>query len=712
MFGATVNAQVQTYCISGISDLELNLDCGALDWEFIYTDLDGAFVHTCGDVTDLLDIELSLEVIIDSINCTDESDPKLRTRITRVITADVTDPFSISCPNGPGQVCETQVINYRDTTAPLFSSFPSDSTVTCENWDLLDYLISGVFAVDVLDDCGDVSQVLNLDTIMGECSAQQEFHWEFVLTDGCNNDFSKIHSVYVVDTVAPLVIFLPPITAPFDCLEDIVWPLLEAFDMCSGATVNWDGAATAILHDCPNNMTLTRNATATDACGNTVTEPYSIVVFDAQNPQFVDLLADQTIQCDNTSALDLALLALPTFGDGCNDGAFLNTTSLTTPGICPQNYTLEKTFIVEDACGNTSESLTITITVQDTVAPTITLPTEGFQLECSDVLILEDPVMVDNCDPTPAWTEITVDTGDLSDGDLTSTIIYTATDACGNSSESEVVVNIVDTEPPYFTLFPDNLVVLCGDDYPNDEVSYEDACDPSASLVDYDLQFDFQPCANNTLITRTFTIRDAAGNEDTQTQTITFLDEDPPVLLTPLDSLFYQCAYEVPDCLEIFEGLDFEDCSNGDVVPIDCDDVVVEGNCEEQACILERTYYFEDACGNVGSTKQYITVQESVLAPEMPTGITPNGDGLNDAFVIKGIGPSLNPEPGEIQCDWLEDTNMRVINRWGSLVFEQDNYRNDWEGTNESGEDLPQGTYFVVFEALGESFSTYLDLRR
>ncbi|MGY8884749.1 MAG: T9SS type B sorting domain-containing protein, partial [Flavobacteriales bacterium] len=60
----------------------------------------------------------------------------------------------------------------------------------------------------------------------------------------------------------------------------------------------------------------------------------------------------------------------------------------------------------------------------------------------------------------------------------------------------------------------------------------------------------------------------------------------------------------------------------------------------------------------------------------------------------------------------LEDTKMRVINRWGSLVFEYDNYRNEWEGTNESGEDLPQGTYFVVFEALGQSFSTYLDLRR
>ena len=47
------------------------------------------------------------------------------------------------------------------------------------------------------------------------------------------------------------------------------------------------------------------------------------------------------------------------------------------------------------------------------------------------------------------WTIDTVETGDLSDGDLMSTITYIATDACGNSSESEVVVNILDTQPPY-----------------------------------------------------------------------------------------------------------------------------------------------------------------------------------------------------------------------------------------------------------------------
>jgi gliding motility-associated-like protein len=413
--------------------------------------------------------------------------------------------------------------------------------------------------------------------------------------------------------------------------------------------------------------------------------------------------------------LDAILLIQPSFEDGCLSVPTLTVDTAHIPsGICPQNYIIERTFIIEDECENTSDPIIQTIIIKDIEAPTITLPTEGFPLECTEPLILEAPVVEDNCDfGIISLTIDTVETGDLSDGDLISTITYIATDECGNISDSvAVVVNIVDTEPPYFTSFPENLVVACGGQYPNDAATPEDACDPDPSIV-YDPQFgDFPPCANNIEFTRTFIISDVSGNEFTQTQYITFLDEDPPILLTPMDSLFYQCAYEVPDCLEMFDGLEFDDCSSGEVVPTDCEDVVVEGKCEEQACIIERTYFFEDACGNQGSAKQYITVQESVLNPEMPTGITPNGDGLNDAFVIKGIGPSVNPEPGEVQCDWLEDTNMRVINRWGSLVFEDANYRNDWEGTNESGEDLPQGTYFVVFEALGESFSTYLDLRR
>lgn len=71
----------------------------------------------------------------------------------------------------------------------------------------------------------------------------------------------------------------------------------------------------------------------------------------------------------------------------------------------------------------------------------------------------------------------------------------------------------------------------------------------------------------------------------------------------------------------------------------------------------------------------------------IPTLITPNGDGLNDAFVVRcqqGEGPT--------------NRTVTVFNQWGDEVFHKENYQNDWEGTNSGGEDLPVGTYYVIID--------------
>jgi hypothetical protein len=688
--------------------------CVEEDEEFLYQNIDGVIINDCSDPSIIYETPLPI-VVIEELGCSSSVYPGILRRITRVFVVETGNSLDVLCDSlGAGFICDAQVIEVIDNTDPTFSFVPPNAEIECDVWDLEEYLKAGSFGLEYDDDCGTPELNQTFETVdETECSANISFIWTFTVTDVCGNSIQETHVVNVVDTTDPEIIFDPEIPDIYSCLAEVEWPSLTSFDMCSEVTVSWDGEPTTTEQDCPNNFLLTRNATAIDDCGNDVTEEYTIVVNDTQIPQFIDLLSDITLECDNAAAIDLAFSNLPTFNDGCNSNASLDTDSVITYGACPQNYTVVKIFTVTDACGNISDPHEITITIQDTEAPTITLPTEGFQLECTEPLILDDPVVEDYCDLDITWTADTIVSGDISTGDLMSTTTYIATDDCGNTSEAvAVVVHIVDTQPPYFTSFPADLLILCGGDYPNDAAAYEDSCDPNAYLSDYDPQFDFQDCTSNTVITRTFTISDNAGNNASQTQYITFLDEDPPILLTPLDSLFYQCAYEVPDCMEIFEGLEFDDCSSGDVVPTDCSDVVVEGNCEEQACIIERTYYFVDACGNEGSAKQYITVQESVLVPEMPTGMTPNGDGYNDAYVIRGIGPTLNPDPGEVQCDWLEDTRMRVINRWGSIVFEELDYRNDWEGITDSGEDLPPGTYFVVFEALGESFSTYVDLRR
>lgn len=83
----------------------------------------------------------------------------------------------------------------------------------------------------------------------------------------------------------------------------------------------------------------------------------------------------------------------------------------------------------------------------------------------------------------------------------------------------------------------------------------------------------------------------------------------------------------------------------------------------------------------------------------IPTGITPNADGFNDMFVIQNSAV----------CTSIKIT---VFNRWGNIVYREENYKNTWTGLNTKGEQLPQGTYFVVIELdNGSKKATYIDIR-
>jgi gliding motility-associated-like protein len=68
----------------------------------------------------------------------------------------------------------------------------------------------------------------------------------------------------------------------------------------------------------------------------------------------------------------------------------------------------------------------------------------------------------------------------------------------------------------------------------------------------------------------------------------------------------------------------------------------------------------------------------------IPEGFSPNGDGVNQKFTITYTGP--------------EKIQLEIFNRWGNIVYSNDNYQNDWEGVSTHGltigKDLPDGTYF------------------
>ena len=70
--------------------------------------------------------------------------------------------------------------------------------------------------------------------------------------------------------------------------------------------------------------------------------------------------------------------------------------------------------------------------------------------------------------------------------------------------------------------------------------------------------------------------------------------------------------------------------------------------------------------------------------------LTPNGDSINDAWMILNI-------------ERFPNAIIKVFNRWGNEVFSAKNYSNNWRGTSDSGGGtLPTGSYFYQIDQLGD----------
>lgn len=69
---------------------------------------------------------------------------------------------------------------------------------------------------------------------------------------------------------------------------------------------------------------------------------------------------------------------------------------------------------------------------------------------------------------------------------------------------------------------------------------------------------------------------------------------------------------------------------------------------------------------------------------DIPNTFTPNGDGINDTWII----PYIN----------YVNSTLKVYNRQGQLVYSVTNYKNNWDGTSD-GKVLPWGAYYYVIVA-------------
>jgi gliding motility-associated-like protein len=71
--------------------------------------------------------------------------------------------------------------------------------------------------------------------------------------------------------------------------------------------------------------------------------------------------------------------------------------------------------------------------------------------------------------------------------------------------------------------------------------------------------------------------------------------------------------------------------------------------------------------------------------------LTPNGDGVNDTWVIEGL-------------DKFPDNFIQVFDKWGDLIFEEKNYNNTWVARGRDGTIVPDGTYFYLLKVYSDIF--------
>ncbi len=80
-------------------------------------------------------------------------------------------------------------------------------------------------------------------------------------------------------------------------------------------------------------------------------------------------------------------------------------------------------------------------------------------------------------------------------------------------------------------------------------------------------------------------------------------------------------------------------------------------------------------------------------------GFSPNGDGINDTYVIPGV-------------DYYEHADFSVFNRWGGLVYHNPSYKNEWNGGNMDHELLADDTYYFTLKiSAAMSFNGYIIIK-
>ncbi len=483
-----------------------------------------------------------------------------------------------------------QTITVRDTTKPTIAC-PANATLECP----ADTGTNATGVATAQDLCGSVT-IRYADAVTNRCAGTKVIARTWTATDDCGNSASCVQTITVRDTTSPTI--QCPADAVLECPADTrtnVTGVATALDTCGTVTIRYSDVVST---NCGGTKVIARTWTATDECGNVASCVQTITVRDITNPT-ITCPTDRVLECPADTRTNVTGVA--TAQDGCGAVTIRYSDVVTTN--CGGTKVIARTWTATDLCGN-SASCVQTITVRDTIRPTITCPA-NVVLECpadTRTNVTGLATATDGCG------SVTIQYADAVSNNCAGTKViartWTATDECGNSSSCVQTLTVRDTLKPTISC-PANVVLECPADTRTNVTGVATGQDGCGAVTILYTDSVSNNCGGTKVIARTWTAADECGNSATCVQTITVRDTTWPTIQCPADAVLECPADTRTNVTGVATGQD--GCGG---VAIRYSDVVTT-NCGGTK-VIARTWTATDDCGNSTNCVQTITVRDTV----------------------------------------------------------------------------------------------------
>ena len=385
----------------------------------------------------------------------------------------------------------------------------------------------------------------------------------------------------------------------------------------TGLAVNSSNGSFTPSGSTPGTYTISYTTPASGGCASvtvntsvTITALPAITSFSyAGSPFCTSLATVQSVTLTGTGNYATGTYTASPGGLSINSSSGAINPSLSNPGT----YTVTYTTTPSAGCGSVTQNITVVITA---------LPVATFNYPGT-------PYCPNAANPSPSFIGggvagtfsstaglvfVSAGTGQINiatstAGTYTVTNTIAAANGCGQVTAT-ATVTIGDATPPVLTVPATKSIQCSASTLPANtgQATATDNCTASSTITYTDV-ITTGNCVNRYTITRTWKATDAAGNISTGTQTINVDDTTPPVITSGCANITVNTPNDIP-AVNFGSIIATDNCGGGITISLVSENFVYAPKPGFCPTSVTRVYAATDACGNVTTCTQVITVTD------------------------------------------------------------------------------------------------------